>query len=410
MSGADPRPLVKLACAWFLLQVQLWLPVWVLFLRDERGFSLTEVVFVDIVFSGVVLVCEVPLGLLADRIGHRRALISAAVLLAMTQLALAFVSGLPSLLAVWTMWGLAVTMLSGTETAYRYEAVRAYGGEARGLGLFALLNAVGSLGLLVSHGVAGVLYELSPTAPFLVNAVCASAAALLLVGLADVPAESKQSLDLAHGITARSVLRGADPRLRALVVLLAAIVAYHWTTTLVIQPLLSNLGMPPRWIGATYAAAGLLGVAGAFASSRVFAWLGLRGLVIGAVLLQTLSVLLSGTPLVWLAVAGICLHAAALQVADPVLRVLISRRVSVRRRAAVLSLASLGSTFILLGSRPLVGLVAEHASPSTSMLVWAALGALLVPVAAWATRVVGGDERVERGDEIVAAESGAFWR
>lgn len=410
MTGANRRPLAKLACAWFLLQVQLWLPVWVLFLRGERGFSLTEVVVVDMVFSAVVLACEVPLGLLADRVGHRRALIAAAALLAATQLALPFVSGLGSLLGIWAMWGLAVTMLSGTETAYRYEVVRAYGGPGRGLKLFGLLNAVGSLALLLSHGAAGLMFELSPTLPFFANAACAIAAALLLVGLADAPGGEEQTLDMAHGVTARSVLRGEDAPLRALVVLLAAVVAYHWTTTLVLQPLLADLGLEPSWIGATYAAAGLLGVAGAAASSRAFARLGFRGLVLVAVLVQTLAVLLTGTSIAWVAVVGICLHAGALQLADPVLRVLISRRVSVRRRAAVLSLASLGSTLILLGSRPLVGLLAEYTSPARSMLVWAAMGAGLVPLAIWAVRRIGPPDHVDHLEGTEASDSGAVWR
>ena len=43
----------------FLMDFQLWLPIWVLYLRDEKGFSLTQINLLDTPFFLLIVLAAV---------------------------------------------------------------------------------------------------------------------------------------------------------------------------------------------------------------------------------------------------------------------------------------------------------------------------------------------------------------
>ncbi|MXY85436.1 MAG: MFS transporter, partial [Chloroflexi bacterium] len=52
----------------------IWVPVWIIFLQDERGLSLTQVGLMEAVFWSCMMLFEVPTGAIADRFGRRTSL------------------------------------------------------------------------------------------------------------------------------------------------------------------------------------------------------------------------------------------------------------------------------------------------------------------------------------------------
>ena len=50
----------------FLVDFQLWLPIWVIYLQKERGLSLSQITFLDAPFWLVLGCMEVPTGAVAD--------------------------------------------------------------------------------------------------------------------------------------------------------------------------------------------------------------------------------------------------------------------------------------------------------------------------------------------------------
>lgn len=70
MSGEVVRRNVRLlSLFWFLREFQLWIPVWIVYLTLERGFSFSQVTAAEALFLIGVLVLEVPTGAVADRYG-----------------------------------------------------------------------------------------------------------------------------------------------------------------------------------------------------------------------------------------------------------------------------------------------------------------------------------------------------
>src|SRR6266536_1611384 len=54
----------------FLTLLQLWLPVWVLYRRDDRGLWLAQIAAMEALFWLVIVAAEMPTGALADRWGR----------------------------------------------------------------------------------------------------------------------------------------------------------------------------------------------------------------------------------------------------------------------------------------------------------------------------------------------------
>src|SRR5437879_13260030 len=60
----------------FFLNFQLWWPIWIIYLKEERGLSQTQVTLIDVPFWLSIVLLQIPGAALADRWGPRPALIA----------------------------------------------------------------------------------------------------------------------------------------------------------------------------------------------------------------------------------------------------------------------------------------------------------------------------------------------
>ena len=67
----------------FLMNFQLWWPIWVIYLQKERGLSLTQITLLDTPFFLLIVLAEVPTGAIADRFGRRTSLMLGSSLFAL---------------------------------------------------------------------------------------------------------------------------------------------------------------------------------------------------------------------------------------------------------------------------------------------------------------------------------------
>src|SRR4051812_21577355 len=66
----------------FLMNFQLWWPIWVIYLLRDRGLSFTQITLLDTPFFVLIVLAEVPTGAVADRFGRRTSLMLASSLFA----------------------------------------------------------------------------------------------------------------------------------------------------------------------------------------------------------------------------------------------------------------------------------------------------------------------------------------
>jgi len=109
---------------WFLRDFQLWIPVWIVFLTVEQGFSLTAVTSAEGLYLVAVVLLEIPTGAVADRWGRSRSLALGAIFLGVSVLIFAFATTFPILLASFMLWSIASTLLSGADMALLYDTLK----------------------------------------------------------------------------------------------------------------------------------------------------------------------------------------------------------------------------------------------------------------------------------------------
>jgi hypothetical protein len=110
-----------------LMDLSLTAPIWVLYLRDERGFSLTEITLLEVPLFLLIVCAEVPSGALADRYGRRLALLTASAFLTFSMLVYAVATSWALLLVSNLAFGLAHAMRSGADVALLHDGLERAG-------------------------------------------------------------------------------------------------------------------------------------------------------------------------------------------------------------------------------------------------------------------------------------------
>jgi hypothetical protein len=357
-----------------------------------RGLSLGQVLALSAVYCAGTALLGIPLAALADRIGHRRALVLAAVALAVGAAWAALAGSAAAFAGAQIALAAGAALESGADSAYLFERLRGLGADHRAYRrLEARSAAIKLVGNTVGFALGGTLAAAAPSAPFAAGALFAAIAALCAMRLASVDsipeAEDRPARDrlaaasdcLIGGL--RDLLAAAA--LRRLLILAALCAAMARVSLTTAAPTLGDLGLPLHAIGlltalgavaAALAAHHSVSLADRFGEERLLAALPV------ALLTSTVAIGLgSGGALVALvlvppALAG--LHA-------PLWRSYLNARITRSRRRAT-ALAVEGTFARLLCAAIAGGLtwLAGSASPRVATLgCAAAAAALLVAVA-----------------------------
>lgn len=149
-------------------------------MMTEGGINPFELSLLFIVWSGSVVVLEVPLGVLGDRM-PRKALVL--VSCALKALAFSIWLAAPSFwgfMAGFVCWGVSSTILSGTIDALLYDGLAEHGEELRFRSVYARGAAVAEIGVASALLIGGALSDwLGYTAALVLSSVAPLAAALL---------------------------------------------------------------------------------------------------------------------------------------------------------------------------------------------------------------------------------------
>lgn len=155
----------------------IWMPIWVIYLQEFRGMSLTQIGSIEAVFWITVVVAEVPTGAVADRWGRRVSLATGGAMFCVGSVVFAFSSTYVVLLVAYLTIAVAMTMYSGAGHALVYDTLRQLGrakeyekhiGRSEAMAFGSLLAArvasrLGERRSLVIPLVVGGLILLAPT-------------------------------------------------------------------------------------------------------------------------------------------------------------------------------------------------------------------------------------------------------
>jgi len=372
----------------------IYVPFQWFYLR-AHGLRATELMMLNTVFCVAAVLLEVPTGALADWVGRKAVLVAGAVASSLSCLAfVAFPSAFAGLAAANVLAALAMTCISGADSAYLFDLV---GGRARP-DVYQRLEASSSAVRLGAAALGGltawaiVVRGGGLSSLYLVTAALTAAAALVGLTLPRTSSRPRSSTATSgrHRVVAalaegavelvHHARRGAGVvvRRRDLLVLLglsAVLFPVLRVGLFLDQPFLQSLGFATAAVGLAFAAKDLVAALAAAAVARLLPRVGERRLFLSLPIITGLALLAMGFASGPVAALLVLVPTAAFGVYSPLVRVFVNRRLLVGRdRATVLSIEGMARRLGFALFSPLVGAVFD---------VWS-LGAALVVSSAWA--------------------------
>ncbi|MDO8614569.1 MAG: MFS transporter [Dehalococcoidia bacterium] len=378
-SGAMQSNIRKYYVFHFFLNFQLWWPIWVLYLTEKRGLTLAEVTLIDIPFWLSIVLLQIPAAAIADRWGRKPTLIAAAAAFAAAITFFGLASTFWLILCSYMIWGIAFSLLFGTESAFIYDTLKALGREEEypkiyGRG-WAVMTGAAVAGTLVGAPLAAATDLSIPIV--LSGGIAAMAALTALTFHEPLAPQARTSPALPYGQIIRESLDIARrPAVRYSILFFGLITIGSIAPIFFFQPFLSAHGVSTGEVGIWQTPMRIAGIIGALLAHRFILALGERrtfylmplGLIAGYSLLALWDSVYAQVafPLIYFVVV----------LSQPTATDYLNRRVPSEQRATVVSLTNLARSAVLIPSAPLLGLLADEASTSAAF----AAGGIIIAV------------------------------
>jgi MFS family permease len=359
----------------FLMNFQLWWPIWVIYLQQERGFSLTRITLLDVPFLLLVVVAEVPTGAIADRFGRRTSLMLGSALFAIAVFIFGVSENYGVILLSYTVWGLGLTFQSGADTAILYDSLKACGREADFQKVNSRLWALTSLSVLIAILVGAPI----AAATSFTFAICLSAGiAVCAVPVAFSMREPRGEFGGAHEDYFGTIRRGLrdvweHPRLRYMILFSAVLMACTFSPLVFAQPFLAEHGVSTGNLGLWQAPVRAAGVVAAFFAAQFVMRIGERAAFFAMPSAMVIAMIaLAGVDQRWVFLAFMVMGAVA-GLQNPVLATYVNRHIPSSHRATILSVQNLVGNLILAFLQPLGGSIADRFGLQGTFLMFGAV-------------------------------------
>ena len=380
----------------FLYSFQLWWPIWVLYLTDYRGFSLTQVGTLEALFWLVIILSQVPTGAIADRFGRKTSLMLAGGFTTAAILVFGIAANYWIVLVSYVAWGVGLTFSSGADSALVFDSLKAVGRErdyqrVAGIGWGAL--SLGTLaGLLAGAPVAAAT---NLAVPVVLSAVTCGLAIVVAASFAEPPIHEGERPGYRELIVASGRTIWRSPSVRSMLLLAALLMSSINATIIFSQPFLDQHDVSLRLLGVAQTPMRIAGIIGALAAYRLTASLGLRWTLVGTALITTASyALLGGWDSVFAFSATVTILLANGVIA-PATTDYLNQRIPSAQRATILSARQLIASIIIAAFLPGLGAIADRVSLRAVFWVSAAFLSVATPLALALWLRADADERVE---------------
>ena len=365
MSAPYEANVARLFVFRFVWEFMLFLPIWVLYLQEVRGYSLTQVALLDLVFWLTVAVGEMPTGMIADTWGRKYSLLVGTVLSAAAISLFALAPTYPLLVLANTLWALAFTCDSGAAQALFYDSLQQAGRQAEYTRLRSRLAIVEHAAIAISSACGGLLGALDLRVPFLAYAVILLASLGLVVRLVEPPREADPmtgtplSYSQTLHLTVQIVRQQANLRW-ALVYSGLMPLAVAVVSVVFLQPHARSLGIPVAAMGLLVLGLRVARMLGAALSPWLVQRFGesavlrsMPGLIVAGIIGLGLWQTIGGMAL--FAIAGFATSATA-----PVVEAMVLQHTPRRIRATVLSIDSLLFRLLFAGAELGLGVIGDR--------------------------------------------------
>lgn len=345
----------------FLMQFQLWWPIWVRYLQEDRNLSLTQITLLDTPFFLLIVLAEVPTGAIADRFGRKTSLMLGSAMFAVAVFIFGVAENYLIIIVSYTVWGLAQTLQSGADTAMLYDSLKKLGREHEFERINSRLWALTSLAVLLAILIGAPIAALTTfSLPIILSAAIALAAFPIALSMKEPGFEvgvmpERYFQTIAHGL--RDAWNLAP--LRYIIMFSGILLAGTFTPLVFQQPFLAEHGVGTAGLGVWQAPVRAAGIVSALLTGWFLLRFGQRGAFFALpIMLGISNFALAGIDHGW-AFAGFLGMGFVAGVQNPMLAAYINKRIPSERRATMLSVQNLVGNLVFAVVQPLAGVLAD---------------------------------------------------
>jgi MFS family permease len=364
----------------FLLNFQLWWPIWVVYLTEQRGFTLGQVTLLEVPFLLSIIALQIPAAAIADRWGRKPTLMASACALTAAVTLFGLAASFTLILVSYLIWGIGFSLLFGTESAFLYDTLKALGREEDYPRVYGR-----AWGLVTTAALAGTLIGAPLAAatdlsfPIVVSGALSFLAVLAAATFTEPTPEVRSEHHLTYGrIIADSIdILRRRPAVRYSILFYGLITVGSIAPAFFFQPFLLKHNIAVGQIGFWQTPTRLAGIIGAVGAYRIVATLGpRRTFYLMPTILFTSYALLAAWDSVYAQLAFPFMSMMVF-LSQPAITDYINRRVPTDQRATVVSLTNVIRSAVLIPATPLLGLLADEASLAASFWAGGAMIAVL---------------------------------
>jgi MFS family permease len=263
----------------FLLNFQLWYPIWIIYLQEERGLTLGQVTLVEVPHLLAVVVLQIPAAAIADRWGRRTSLALGALLSAAGVTLFGLADTYLLILFSYLVWGAAFALMSGADSAFLYDSLKALGREDDYQriygGAWAVLSAASLAGTLIGAPVAAAT---SLPFPIVLSGGIAALGVLAALTFTE-PRRFSDEPQLPYREVMKESVRLAlhQPTVRYAILFFGVLTIGGIAPVFFFQPFLTRHDIDLSQVGFWQTPTRVMGVVGALVAYRVVSSLGERG-------------------------------------------------------------------------------------------------------------------------------------
>jgi MFS family permease len=340
LSARMERNLRLLPWWWVLRWTWLGEAIWVIYLIEDRGLTLGQVLYFEAAFAAMSVLAEVPTGMAADRWGRRPMLAAGSLAWAVAFLVFGLGETIPVLLASYVLFSLGQSLFSGADDAMLFDTLQALRRGEEFAHRAGRLNARVGVAVAGFTILGGAMVRWTPLAwPMVISVVPSLVAAGAALVLTEPPQAERHSSYLRTGVEALRRVR-QRPALFWTMAIFACVQGAAGIVYITLQPIVLTYGVPV-WALGLFAAASMLGnAAGGWFAGPLARRLPLGRLFLGAGLLAAAAPIAGASGLLVLFPLFIVPH-FAWAVVQPHVSDFLARRTPDSERATMLSINQL---------------------------------------------------------------------
>lgn len=355
----------------FITHFQLWMPIWILYLHDSRGLSIAQILVLDACFEIMMLLAEVPTGVVADRWGRRRSMLLGQVGVVFAVIMFAFAPDFWWVFACYGVWAVSGALTSGSDVAFLHDSLEAQGRSGEFHHVVARGSACQIAGMGASSMLGAPIAALTSLEATVAMSIAMAALAVPVVWRFKDPGTYRPSAEVRYfsllGTAARRVAGNA--RLRTLILMQALFSGLAWSSLLLTQVFLDENGLPLAWFGVVLASLHLVAFVAAFFSSRVSGALGRQRVIFIAAPSVAIALVALGAMPLWGGIAVFAAMRVALNLLQPVLVDSINRESADEVRATIASMGTMGISLVGAAAKPAMGWSADANGLGSAYLI-----------------------------------------